>query len=77
MLKLNQDDREEALELLSSHGWDVMVNILDQLVQAKGQAVLTLQDEDRFLRAKAQYDGAVDLLNDVKRLKQIVRGKNS
>jgi hypothetical protein len=77
MLKLNQDDREEALELLSSHGWDIMVNILDQLVQAKGQAVLTLQDEDRFLRAKAQYDGAVDLLSDIKRLKQIVRGKNS
>lgn len=77
MLKLSQDDKERALEVISNHGWLTLINIFEQLVKAKGEAVLTLDEEERFLKAKSRYDGAKELLADIKRLKEIISSKKS
>ena len=74
-LKLTEEGREELLQLFETQGWVELVHVLQQLVQAKGSSVLTLQDEDRFLKAKAEYDGVVKFFADIQNLKQIVSPK--
>lgn len=75
MLKLSQEDREDILDLLGGQGWPKTVIAIEQLVRAKGEAVLTLNEPERILEAKRRYDGARELLADIRRLREIISPK--
>ena len=72
VVKLDLDERDELKELIGSQGWLISLKVLDQLLERMGRDVLTLQEPDRVLKRKAEYDGAQELLAHIKNLKKIL-----
>lgn len=71
-LKLGLDERDELRELIDSQGWLKLLTCLSQLVERKGKSVLTLNEPDRLLKAKSEYDGQIELLSQIRDLKKIL-----
>lgn len=72
---LKEDQREALQELFVSHGWESLVTSIDYLVRLKGESVLTLKEDQRLLKAKAEYDGAKDLAYQIAHLKDLISKK--
>lgn len=74
-VKLGQDDLEIVEETLSGPGWPLVINCISQLVRRRGEDVLTLEDS-RLLLGRAKYQGSLELLQDIKNLKEILKLKS-
>lgn len=69
-LQLDQEEKEALRELLSEQGCSILLKAIGQLVQFRGADVLTIADPTRLVKAKNEYDGALALFNEIKKLKE-------
>lgn len=77
-MKLNEEEREQLEELLEGYGWPVLLKSIEELVSRRAQKILrynTSEGTDGLVRVKNQYDGASQLLLDIRNIKKIARGE--
>lgn len=72
VVKLSQDEKEAIEIMVSGPGWSEFLRVLDSLLRRRGEDVLTIED-DRLHKARAKFEGAKDLISDIRRLKELLK----
>lgn len=67
-MKLNQEEKDELLALMTSSGWDVLVKVLENLKSRPAKRVLSYNLSDGpegLVIEKARSEGARDVVDGV------------